>query len=106
MSEFKEFILPKTNNEVSITQEEKDEIIKNQRIAKFILQEMKDLLEGQIRSVNMVEYRNTYVYTDYGILDADNPLIIDFELIDEMVKLVSCKFSFKIRNFREGVKNI
>jgi len=69
-------------------------------------QDINDTLSGGIRSANITEYRNTYVFNSYGILDADHDLIIDFDLIEEMTKLVECKVSFKIRNFNIGVKDI
>jgi len=79
---------------------------KEEKITKFILQEIKDLLEGRIRSANIVEYRNTMVFNDWGNCDATYPFIMDFELLENMTKLVECKVSFKIRNFSSGVKNI
>jgi len=100
-----EFKLPQTNG-VKITQEEWDKLQEDLKITKFLLQEMKDLLEGRIRSANIIEYRNTYIANDCGNLDPTYPFIMDFELIDEMTKLVECKVSFKIRNFNIGVKDI
>ncbi|HDK27143.1 MAG TPA: hypothetical protein ENG48_08670 [Candidatus Atribacteria bacterium] len=79
---------------------------KEEKITKFILQEIKDLLEGRIRSANIVEYRNTMVFNDWGNCDATYPFIMDFELLENMTKLVECKVTFKIRNFNIGVKNI
>lgn len=99
-----EFKLP--TNEVNISQEEFDQIQKDLKITKFQLQKLLDLLEGRIRSANMIEYRNTYSRDDYGILDATHDLIIDFTLIDEMTKLVECKVSFWVRDFISGVKDI
>jgi len=52
---------------------------KEEKITKFILQEIKDLLEGRIRSANIVEYRNTMVFNDWGNCDATYPFIMDFE---------------------------
>ena len=89
-----------------LSQEEYDELIKNQRTTKFLLQEIKDILEGRIRSANIVEYRNTMVFNDWGVLDSTYPFIMDFELLDNMTKLVECKVTFKIRNFNIGVKDI
>ena len=40
-----------------LSQEEYDELIDNQRTTKFLLQEIKDLLEGRIRSANITEYK-------------------------------------------------
>jgi len=83
-----------------------DQLKEDLRITKFKLQEILDQLEGRIKSSNLVEYRDIYVFNDYGILDANYPLIMDFELVKGMTKLVECKVSFKIRNFSVGVKNI
>lgn len=91
---------------MELSQEEYDELINNQRTAKFLLQELLDLMEGRIRSANIIEYRNTIVFNDWGILDSTYPFIMDFELIDNMTKLVECKVTFKIRNFNIGVKDI
>jgi len=89
-----------------LSQEEYDEIINSQRILKFQLQQILDILEGRIRSANIVEYRNTMIFNDWGNCDSSYPFIMDFELVDEMTKLVECKVSFKIRNFNIGVKDI
>ena len=40
------------------------------RITKFKLQEMTDLMEGRITSANIVEYRNTVVFNDWGNCDS------------------------------------
>jgi len=85
-----------------LTQEEWDELQKDKRIVKFQLQAILDTLEGRIKSNNITEYRNTMVFNDWGILDANHPFIMDFELIDNMTKLVECKVSFKIRSYRVG----
>lgn len=89
-----------------LSQEELDQLENDLRIVKFQLQEINDQLEGRIRSANIVEYRNTYSRDDYGILDATHDLIVDFELIDEMTKLVGCWVSFWVRDFVSGVKDI
>ena len=89
-----------------LSQEEYDELIKNQRTTKFLMQEIKDILEGRIRSANIVEYRNTMVFNDWGMLDSTYPFIMDFELLENMTKLVECKVSFKIRSFNIGIKDL
>ena len=94
----------KGNMPVGFDFEDFDE--KEEKITKFILQEIKDLLEGRIRPANIVEYRNTMVFNDWGNCDATYPFIMDFELLENMTKLVECKVTFKIRNFNIGVKNI
>ena len=91
---------------MEISQEELDQLKDDLRIVKFKMQEMVDLMEGRIRSANIVEYRNTMVFNDWGILDSTYPFIMDFELIENMTKLVECKVTFKIRNFSIGVKCI
>jgi len=88
------------------SQEEIEQLKNDLRIIKFKMQEMTDLMEGRIRSANITEYRNTMVFNDWGNCDATYPFIMDFELVDEMTKLVECKVTFKIRNFNIGVKDI
>lgn len=85
-----------------ITKGQYDELLDNLRRIKFQLQEINDTLNGRIRSANIVEYRNTMIFNDWGILDSTHPFIMDFELVDEMTKLVECKVTFKIRNYRVG----
>lgn len=89
-----------------LSQEELDQLKNDLRIIKFKMQQMTDLMEGRIRSANITEYRNTMVFNDWGVLDATYPFIMDFELLDNMTKLVECKVTFKIRNFNIGVKDI
>ena len=86
-----------------LSQEELDEIRKSQRIIKFQMQEILDTLSGRIRSANITEYRNTMVFNDWGNCDATFPFIMDFELLENMTKLVECKVNFKIRNFSSPV---
>ena len=86
--------------------EEQEQIQKDLKIIKFKMQEMVDLMEGRIRSANIVEYRNTMVFNDWGNCDSVYPFIMDFELIENMTKLVECKVTFKKRNFSIGVTNI
>lgn len=91
---------------MELSQEEYDEFKKSQVTTKNLLQRIMDILEGRIRSANLVEYRNTMIFNDWGNCDATYSFIMDFELVDEMTKLVECKVSFKIRNFNIGVKDI
>lgn len=70
------------------------------------IQALKDMLEGRIRSANMVEYRNTMIFNDWGNCDSTYPFIMDFEIVDEMTKIVEVKVTFKKRNFNIGVKDI
>jgi len=100
-------------NEKKITQKEweefqafKEDYQENESTRNLLLQNINDTLSGLIRSANITEYRNTYVFNSYGILDADHDLIVDFALINEMTKLVECKVSFWVRDFVSGVTNI
>jgi len=86
-----------------LSTEELDQLKKDLRIVKFQLQAINDQLEGRIKSSNVIEYRNTMIFNDWGNCDSTYPFIMDFELISEMTKLVECKVSFKIRNFSSPV---
>ena len=86
-----------------LNQEEIEQLQNDLRIVKFQLQAINDQLEGRIKSSNIIEYRNTMIFNDWGNCDATYPFIMDFELISEMTKLVECKVSFKIRNFSSPV---
>ena len=98
-----EFKLPQTN-EVKITQEEfqefKEEYLKNQRIAMFKMQEINDNLEGGLTSRNLASFRNTYVINAQDSLDASYPMYVHFNILNEMIKIVSVKVSFWILNYR------
>ena len=94
-------ILKSVNSNISNL--ELEQLKEDLRITKFKLQEILDQLEGRIKSSNLVEYRDVYVFNDCGVLDANYPLIMDFELVKGMTKLVECKISFKIRNFNSSV---
>ena len=94
-------------NEKKITQKEynefmafKEEYQENEVRRNLLLQQQNDILAGGIRSANLKEYRNTYVFNESDSLDADNPFLMDIEVISEMTKIVSIKLSFKIKNFR------
>ena len=94
-------ILKSVNSNISNL--ELDQLKEDLKIVKFKLQEILDQLEGRIKSSNLVEYRDVYVFNDCGTLNANYPFIMDFELIKGMTKLVECKVSFKIRNFNSPV---
>ena len=95
-----EFKLPKINNEFKPTQEEWDEFIKFQRIAKFQMQSINDTLRGGLTSRNLKSFRNTYVINSQDSLDNSYPLYVHFNIINEMIKIVSVKLSFWILNYR------
>ena len=86
-----------------LSPEEVDQLKDDLRIVKFQLQAINDQLEGRIKSSNVIEYRNTMIFNDWGNCDSTYPFIMDFELISEMTKLVECKISFKIRNFSSPI---
>jgi len=86
-----------------LSPEEIDQLQNDLRIVKFKMQEMTDLMEGRIKSANLVEYRDVYVFNDTGNLDATHPLIMNFELIEGITKLIECKVSFIKRNYRSPV---
>jgi len=69
------------------------------------LQAIKDML-ANLRSTNIVEYRNTYITNDWGNCDSTYPFIMDFEIVDEMTKIVEVKVTFKRRPFNIGVTDI
>jgi len=99
-NEIQEILKSVTSN---ISNLELEQLKEDLRIIKFKLQEIFDELEGRIKSSNLVEYRDVYVFNDWGILDANYPFIMDFELVKGMTKLVECKVNFKIRNFSSPV---
>jgi len=99
-NEIQEILKSVTSN---ISNLELEQLKEDLRIIKFKLQEIFDELEGRIKSSNLVEYRDVYVFNDWGILDANYPFIMDFELVKDMTKLVECKVNFKIRNFSSPV---
>ena len=67
---------------------------------KLQLQQINDTIRGGLRSANLVEYRNTYVINAQDSLDASYPMYIHFNIIPEMVKIVSITISFWFLNFR------
>ena len=64
------------------------------------IQALKDTLEGGITSRNCASFRNTYVINAQDSLDASYPLYVHFNILSEMVKIVSVKVSFWILNYR------
>jgi len=83
-----------------ITQEEYDESMKQISILKFQQQKHQDTLESGITSRNLASFRNTYVINAQDSLDADYPMYVHFNIIKEMIKIVSVKVSFWILNYR------
>jgi len=94
-------------NEKKITQKEweefkvfKEEYQENEAKRNFLLQQQNDILSGGIRSANLKEYRNTYVINAQDSLDDSYPMYVHFNIISEMVRIVSIKLSFWLLNFR------
>ena len=98
-SEVNEILQPVTG----ATDLELEKLKEDLRIVKFKLQEILDELEGKRKASNVVEYRDVYVYNDVGNLDATHDFIMDFELVDNMTKLVDCRVSFRTRNYSSPV---
>lgn len=96
----KEYKLPKINNEVKITQEQYDELMKKLRTLSLQAQEYQDTLESGITSRNLSSFRNTYVINAQDSLDSTYPMYVHFNIISEMIKIVSVKVSFWILNYR------
>ncbi|MBA7491710.1 hypothetical protein ES702_02258 [subsurface metagenome] len=65
-----------------------------------ILQSINDQLNGGLTSRNLASFRTNYVFNEADSLDADHPFIMDFEIIDECIKIFSAKVSFKIKKYR------
>jgi len=83
-----------------LTQEEVDQIKNDLRIAKFQLQAINDNLSSGLTSRNLASFRNTYVINAQDSLDASYPMYVHFNIINEMIKIVSVKVSFWILNYR------
>ncbi len=93
--------MPDTLNLPNITEETLEQATPEDIInIKKLLQTINDTLQGGLRSANMVEYRNTYVINAQDSLDANYPLYVHFNIIPEMVKIVSINVSFWFLNFR------
>lgn len=71
---------------------------------KLQLQQINDTIQGGLRSANLAEYRNTYVINAQDSLDATYPMYVHFNIISEMVKIVSIKLSFWLLPFRSYSK--
>ena len=74
--------------------------IDNLKSIGYLLQKNNDLLLGGLRSCSVKTFRNTYVINAQDSLDATYPMYVNFNIIDEMVKIVSIKLSFWLLPFR------
>lgn len=93
-----ENILQSTTSNISNL--ELEQLRKDLNILKFQMQETNDTLYTGIRSSNIKEFRNTYVINAHDSLDATYPMYVNFNIISEMVKIVSVKVDFWILPFR------
>ena len=73
---------------------------KDEETANIISRETRDTLESGIRSRNICEYRNTYVINTSESFDDSYPMYVHFNIVSEMVKIVSVKVSFWIQPYR------
>ena len=80
-----------------------DELKKAFQVVKLQLQEINDNLEAGLRSYNIKEFRNILVFNDWGNCDASNDFIMDFEISDDMTKIIQVKVSFKIRDYMSPI---
>ncbi|MBA7531864.1 hypothetical protein ES705_24088 [subsurface metagenome] len=85
-------------------QEFKEDYQENETKRNLLLQRQNDILEGGIRSANLKEYRNTYVINAQDSLDSTYPMLVHFNIISGMVRIVSIKLSFWFLNFRSYSK--
>jgi len=88
---------------MELTQEEYNklmELLKNQGKTNLLLQNIDDTISGGLRSANLKEYRNTYVINAQDSLDATYPMYVHFNIIPEMVKIVSIQISFWLLPYR------
>jgi len=67
---------------------------------KLQLQNINDTIKGGIRSANLKEYRNTYVINARENLDNFSPMYVYFNILDEMIKIVSVKVYFWILDYQ------
>jgi len=86
-------------------QEFRDEYKENERKRNLLLQNIDDTMRGGLRSANLKEYRNIYVINAEDSLDADFPFYIHFNIVPEMIKIVSIQLSFWFLNFRAYAKS-
>lgn len=63
-------------------------------------QEIKDTLEGGIKSTNIKEYRNTYFIREKDSFDDSYPMYVYFSIVDDMTKIISIKLSFWLMPYR------
>lgn len=76
------------------------EDFKEKETTDIILREIRDTLESGIRSVNVAEYRNTYVINVSESFDDSYPMYVNFNIMSDMSKIVSVLVSFWIQPYR------
>ena len=73
---------------------------KDVREIKYLLQEINDKFESGITTRNLANFMNTYVINEKDSLDASYPMYVHFNIINEMINIISVKVSFWILNYR------
>ena len=73
---------------------------KDVREIKYLLQTINDKFESGITTNNLSNFMNTYVINEKDSLDASYPMYVHFNIINEMINIVSVKVSFWILNYR------
>ncbi len=73
---------------------------KDVREIKYLLQTINDKFESGITTNNLSNFMNTYVINEKDSLDATHPMYVHFNIINEMIKIISVKVSFWILNYR------
>ena len=73
---------------------------KDVREIKYLLQTINDKFESGITTRNLSNFMNTYVINEKDSLDATHPMYVHFNIINEMVKIISVNVSFWILDYR------
>ncbi len=73
---------------------------KDVREIKYLLQGINDKFEAGITTNNLSNFMNTYVINEKDSLDASYPMYVHFNVINEMINIISVKVSFWILNYR------
>jgi len=72
---------------------------------KLQLQQINDTIQGGLRSANFKVFPAVYVINAEDSLDENFPFYVHFNIIPEMVKIVSIQLSFWFLNFRAYAKS-
>lgn len=85
---------------IEVSKEEFDKLTDELQVAQLQLQEANDTLNGGITSRNMASFRNTYVINESDSLDSSYPMYVYFNVLEEVINIVSVKVSFWIHKYR------